>query len=169
MEEPGGLSSMGVTEVRHDWNDLAAAAGNMGTPKSATRPSLENEWSGWAIRFDGCGKRQASKEFFIWNLNLFWHIVNTPIAVVNICSDMHYIEWVNLTWSGLTSFIYLLLLNSWAIYGICSLKKAMFYNHRFFCSSKSCISLLALLNNNWLYDLYMGLVKSVMKAEWGWG
>ena len=26
MEEPGGLLSMGSHRVRHDWNDLAAAA-----------------------------------------------------------------------------------------------------------------------------------------------
>ena len=55
-EEPGGLPSMGSHRVRHDWNDLAAAAANMhrihffASPRTETR-ELSPKFYDWRKRW----------------------------------------------------------------------------------------------------------------------
>ena len=42
MEEPGRLQSMGPHRVRHDWSDLAAAAGNLDSSLCLFQPSISH-------------------------------------------------------------------------------------------------------------------------------
>ena len=57
MGEPGGLPSMGLHRVRHDWSDLAAAAA--GTEwKDAACKIIHREWVLFGLKKKGISKSQ---------------------------------------------------------------------------------------------------------------
>ena len=61
--EPGGLPSMGLHRVGHDWNDLAAAV-------AAAAAAAEDQKS-WLLSFQMLGKNSKRTLFIEW---LVWHL-----------------------------------------------------------------------------------------------